>query len=1024
MLIGTRYELLGKLGQGAMGIVYKANDKIDNKHVAIKQINLNPRTLTFSSKTDYSSKKLSLINEFRILSGLRHPHIISVSDYGLYDDQAYVVMDLLDNAQRFDKAIQSYDGDCIPLFMQILEALDYLHRRGIIHRDLKPANVLVVDGMVKVLDFGLSVNNTEASGRIGTRAYMAPETMVAMPTVTQSDLYTLGLMMYEALVGQLPFDINNIIGMIKKSPDMSVLDNHPARNVIARLLLKDPLDRYATAADTLQALAQAMDYPLRENYKIRESFLQTAPFVGRKYELQRLTNASNQAIFGKGSSWLVGGESGIGKSRFIDELRIHALVEGYTVLIGQGIDGGGLPFQLWRNIARYLVLAVNLSPLEKQVLKEIVPDINILLGEEITDAPEVSDIAKQDRVVLTLGNVIKRHAKPLMLILEDLQWASDLELLKQLNRRIPDLPLMIVGSYRNDEKPDLPQVLSQMTVIALQRLDDKNIVDLAVGILGDVGRQPKIHEYLQRETEGNAFFMVEVIRALAEEAGTLSQIGRMTLPDKIMAQGIQAIVRRRLERLPEWGQTLLKLIAVTGRQIDIRIMEHLAQDHLEHYTVDGWLQACSEAAILEVVNNQWRFSHDKLREALLFDLTTNELQHFHEQVAQVIEVCYPDDINYHEVLLEHWHQASNLEKEILYLLPTLEHMILPRAEYELAHRLLDRCYVKVSDHHPQRAYLLLENIGLLTAQGRHDEAKRIGEQVHTLGTQVSNVHVLAHYHWRMGTLEREDGNLDIASEHLQTSLTLFQSLQANLQTAHVINDIASLANTLGDLQMAQDYYRQAIAIYEKLGKQDKALRSIGNLGLTYLHAKQYDRAYDCIQQHLNFSRESGNRAYLRFTLSNLGDVVFAQEKYTEAVNYYTESLSLKYDIGDSAWSICYTLVRLGFAQLTLQQIEPATQTFAKVLQLYTKEHVRRALILQTLLGFAWLFYMQGQIDRALELIQLVRTEPSDDIRLQSRLDFLSEKIRTHSEKPPTTIRDYDTIIEKLLEDFEPFVTYQ
>lgn len=1017
MLIGTRYKLQNKLGQGAMGVVYQAIDKIDNKPIAIKQIQITPQNLSFSSKTSFSDKKIALINEFRILAGLRHPNIISVYDYGLHNGQAYLVMDLLAEALHFDKAIQTRSTESrIALIMQILEALDYLHRRNIIHRDLKPANVLVVNDTVKVLDFGLSVTGEIGRGRVGTMAYMAPETLKTMTTVPQSDLYTVGLMIYEALLDKRPFESGDVIGILKKIPDTSMLDDHPVRGVIDRLLLKSPEDRYVSARDTLNALAYAMDYPVYEDQNVRESFLQTAPFVGRKNELEQLKRAIHKASQGNGSAWLVGGESGIGKSRFIDEIRIHALVEGYTVLIGQGIDGGGLPYQLWRSIMRYIVLAVPLTPLEKQILKDIVPDINSLLGEDIVHAPDVSDIAEQDRMVSTIADVIKRYAKPLLLILEDLQWSSNLDPLNLLNRAISDLPLVIIGSYRNDERRDLPHQLLNVDVIDLQRLDDSNISELMVGILGDVGYVAPINEFVRRETEGNAFFMVEVLRALAEEAGALSEIGQMTLPDKIMAQGIQTIVRRRLDRLPSWGRTLLKAVAVVGRQIDTQITSILAREHLQQHTIEEWLQACNEASILEVVNNQWRFSHDKLREALLFDLTPTEHRNFHQQVAQSIEACYPDDTNYQDILLEHWHQAGNLDKEVFYLLPTVRRMVSLVAQYDLAYRLLDRCYLNLAEDNPHRPYVLLEKMNLLATQGKHDDAKQIAKQVEAIAIQSKDDFILGYYHRILGMIEREDGNLDVATEHFQASLTLYQGLHDELRTAYVMNDLANLANTRGKNQMAQDYFHRAIDIYERLGKREEALRSIGNLGLTYLNNNQYDRAYDYIQQRLTFSRESGNRASLRFDLSNLGDVVFAQENYTEAVNLYSESLALKYEIDDSGWSICYTLVRLGFAQLALQEIEPATETFTNALQLYTRGNVRRALILQTLLGFAWIFHHHGKIKRAIEYICIVQAEPSEDVRLQARLDFVLDNIHIELQQQSTHC-DVDTVVSELIAEF-------
>src|SRR5262249_40740512 len=148
-------------------------------------------------------------------------------------------------------------------------------------------------------------------------------------------------------------------------------------------------------------------------------------------------------------------------------------------------------------------------------------------------------------------SVFRKQEQPIVLILEDLHWADeDLLLLKRLMRYIQTLPLMIVASYRNDERPDLPTQLPGMRLISLQRLEHESIAELSESMLGPGGRQLDIVDFLQRETEGNAFFLVEVVRVLAEEAGRLDQIGTMVLPHSVVSGGIQRIVERRLHRIP------------------------------------------------------------------------------------------------------------------------------------------------------------------------------------------------------------------------------------------------------------------------------------------------------------------------------------------------------------------------------------------------------------------------------------------------------------------------------------------
>src|SRR5262249_40614186 len=160
---------------------------------------------------------------------------------------------------------------------------------------------------------------------------------------------------------------------------------------------------------------------------------------------------------------------------------------------------------------------------------------------------------------------------------------------------------------------------------------------------------------LQRETEGNVFFIVEVMRTLAEESGTLQDIGLVTLPDHIFAGGIHQVVRRRLERVPVEARRLLKLAAIAGRRLDLALMLTLDSDE----KLDIWLDACVEASVLELVDGHWRFTHDKLREAVLADMTAAEQAALHREVALMLEKLYPDHPEQAARLSYHWNLAGD-----------------------------------------------------------------------------------------------------------------------------------------------------------------------------------------------------------------------------------------------------------------------------------------------------------------------------------------------------------------------------
>jgi len=674
-MIGRRYILHEHLGSGGMGTVYRATDRLTGQIIALKQVITAPEELTFASKAGDNSNLMALAAEFRILASLRHPHIISVLDYGFDETrQPYLTMEYLSGAQTIVEAGRGCTQlEQIDLMINMLQALVYLHRRGILHRDLKPGNVLFAQGQVKVVDFGLSVetrnlsDQSATSSSAGTFAYMAPELFQGVPISRASDLYAVGVIAYELLVGQHPFSVNNLAllldEILNKPIEAAQIELEPElASVLERLLVKSPEARFEDANEVILALCQATNRPPPpETEAIRESFLQAAKFVGREAELAQITELFHAASAGHGHSLLIGGESGVGKSRLLEEVRTLALVQGAVVLRGQTVNTGGLVYQVWREMLPLLSILSELEEGEASILKPFIPDLSRLLGREIPDPPVVDPQATQNRLFALIVRLLQRQPRPVVMFLEDLQWvgSGSSALINHVSRAAASLPLLLIGSYRNDEAPDLPERLLGMSVLKLSRLNEGDVQELSASILGATGLQPQVLDLLRRETEGIPFFLIEAVRALAENAGQLSQIGRGFLPEKILAGGIQHIIERRLNRAPAEAHPLLQMAAVIGRELDLTVLQTFSTPT----DLEAWLTVCANAAILEVQENRWRFAHDKLREYLLDHLSAEERPNIYRRAAEAIELTTGPA--HHAALLVHlWRVAGDPEKEL------------------------------------------------------------------------------------------------------------------------------------------------------------------------------------------------------------------------------------------------------------------------------------------------------------------------------------------------------------------------
>lgn len=484
LFFDKRYILHETLGQGGMGVVYRATDRLTGQIVALKRITMPPNRLMFAAcEHKNGGSHAAMAQEFRSLALLRHPNIISVFDYGFEELCCpYFTMEYLDKAQTI---IEAGKGQSIPervnLLVQVLQALVYLHRQGILHRDLKPENILVQAGQVRLLDFGISTvigqgrNNGEQT-IAGTLAYMAPELLAGEPASTASDLYAVGVLAYELLAGQPLYDSRNIAVLMKEilgkplKPLLAGLEGDIAV-ILERLLTRKKGYRYEDAHEVIKDLAGATHQPVPlETVEIQQGSLQSARFTGRETELAHLTTLMKMTLQGQGSVWLIGGKSGVGKSRLVDELRIQALVEQILVVRGWAVNERNSPYQVWRDVLPRLILQDNLSDEEASALKPLVPNINNLLGREILATPLLDPQASQARLLRTVSNIFQRQTQLVLVILEDLQWArpESLALLNHLKQIVPKLPVLIIGNYRDDERPDLPDILAGINVLKIK----------------------------------------------------------------------------------------------------------------------------------------------------------------------------------------------------------------------------------------------------------------------------------------------------------------------------------------------------------------------------------------------------------------------------------------------------------------------------------------------------------------------------------------------------------------------------
>lgn len=422
--------------------------------------------------------------------------------------------------------------------------------------------------------------------------------------------------------------------------DMPVPEGSGALDCIVRKLLsQNPSERYASASVVLRELAAILPGGLPvETAATRESFLQASVLIGREQELAELSGALRQINHHHGASFILGGESGVGKSRLISEVRTLALVHGCWVAEGQSVSDGGFLYQEWLPLLRGLCFQVDVTDAEAAVFKDLVPELEFLLGRNIPSPPPIKPEASFARLANTLIGLLRRLSKPLLLILEDLHWgrSESLALLAEVGKVAAELPILLIGTYRSDESPNLPQTLSAFRPLQIQRLLRQDIARLSESMLGPIGQKPHLIDYLIRQTEGNVFFAVEIVRALAESSGELEEIGRGELPENVLTVGIGQIIERRIDHVSAQYRPLLEFSATLGRKLDLPLLQKV----FPTLQMRDFLLECSNVAVLESQGSDWRFAHDKLRESILQRLQPERQSALHVQVAEALENLY------------------------------------------------------------------------------------------------------------------------------------------------------------------------------------------------------------------------------------------------------------------------------------------------------------------------------------------------------------------------------------------------
>ncbi|MFN7974949.1 MAG: protein kinase [Acidobacteriota bacterium] len=574
--------------------------------------------------------------------------------------------------------------------------LAYLHGEGIVHGDLKPDNVIVRNtGHPVIVDFGLTVEisreTIEIAGQvIGSAAYMSPEQCKGSPLDARSDLYALGCILYELLTGRPPFLGQNVAEVLSKHLETeAMLPSEMAGGIpaaldalVMNLLTKDPRERAGYAVDVASMLVGlgAEDSVSTKMPKPRD-YLYRPGLAGREEALLTFRQRLTRLTKGFGDLMLVGGESGSGKTRLSlavaaeanrRELQVFAgeclplpSASGSTGTSSTLLQGLGKPLRTIADRCRERGPAEtkNILGARARVLALFEPSLAALPGLE--DEPEPEELppaAAQTRLFVALVDTFKAIAKgrPVIIMIDDIQWADDLTLgfLEYLVREEILLrgPLMITAAYRKEEvEGRLSRILamSGLSHMELGKLDRTSIGQIVSDMLALPSPPDDLVAFMTERSEGNPLFVAEYLRTavdegllnrnvaggweIAEEAGAGNfalRYAELGLP-----KTLQGVLARRLDALHEQARALADVASVLGRNIEGSILGAVAGvGQMDVHRNLGEL--VSRQILADVGNDQLRFVHDSIREVLYQRLSEERQRSLHRSVAEAMSTFY------------------------------------------------------------------------------------------------------------------------------------------------------------------------------------------------------------------------------------------------------------------------------------------------------------------------------------------------------------------------------------------------
>ena len=956
------YKIVGRLGSGGMGEVYKAFDSVLERNVAIKVMH---RHLLQDEAND-----ARFMREARIAAKLVHPNIVTIHEVGKAKFGRYIVMEFVQGSP-LTKLLQA-EGvfelkGAIQLTIQILSGLHYAHSMGILHRDIKPDNLLITENEIaKILDFGIAKIKaqeglTVAGDILGTVEYMAPEQLLGETIDHRCDIYAVGVVLYQILTHQLPYASDSPAAILYKKLNEEPVPpsfykghiSHELNQSVLKAIHNNKEERWQTAEAFSDALNDILSIDTSSAASIKSddaaNFTNViekggdpsnlhSVFIGREKEFKKLIKLFSQSSRGRGQTVIFVGEAGVGKSTLAAQLRNYAEQNKALVLYGSCLYQEGMDAYLpYIDALRefFSKQSHNLPEEERMKLKNLVREKVPLLmefterftttfGPKITPA-ETNDDANNTNLfegIYLLISVLSTM-RPIVLIIDDLQWADEasLRLFHYLSRHVVSNSVLLIGTSRTDrydlQKDGKPAMIVDVLAriwregnceqITLSRLSRESCSLLIDKSLSPALFTEEFYDNIFVETNGNPLFVLETLKLMRESGGIFFKNGawqnkqndlEISVPNRV-----EDILIRRISGLTDEERETLQIAAVQGYKFDASLLSQILE--ISKIKLLKILQRVErELQIITSTDQGFQFEHPMLRDLLYNEIPAALCKEYHLMIASELERLHSPDFGalVGDIARHHRRGGNHIKAvPLLYQAGVRAFNLSAYREASLFFEdFLDsiECSGQSMPENVSRVELYFK-LGICYEEcGQWELGLDAYAKLLECSKKSSQPTRQIDALLRTGRIYGKLGNLNSALESYEHCLRIVEQQPIPNVLSRIYNNIGIIKFYKGDYDQATRYFEQTLKAVDCDMGDRDKAHALTNLGIIANMHGDYDTALQSYQEAVAIYESRGNRQGLARIHHNIGMTHADRGEWAESIKAFKRCLKLIDEVED------------------------------------------------------------------------------------------------------------------------------